>query len=152
VYRSTQELEVPAEGSITEMTTWLAGDMPGSYRTVLSLDGIPHATINYEVQADDTPFASDRTDSPAYQAGETVTVFLEVTNSAFALTDPGSAAVTEAPPDGSAQALGLSHPAAGQYEGQYTAVLSGTYVVEAKLSSSENQVVDDTTCGERPGN
>jgi len=131
------------EQVVTE-TVVLPGARPGSYAVRADLDGQPYRTIDFVVTAQDTLYASVAAHSPVVEVGQAITLTATVVNSVFTYTN-ASPMVTVQNPVGVTQTVPTTHIGTGQYRGQVTVAMTGTYEVFIDMDALDYRVVSRGT-------
>lgn len=137
VYTTTLpvNLAAGAQTTLSAVALPIALAQPGLYTTRLFVGDLLYRTLDFAVSAQDTLFADVSPDQVYRNAGDTVSLEVQVLNAAYAPTD-ATVAVSVRRPDGVTQAVAMNAAGVGKYQGSMVAVLAGTYAVNATVTKA----------------
>jgi hypothetical protein len=142
IYTATLPVNVSAGTSLVASLTMLPAALsrPGSYTALLYLGNEPYTSLDFAVEARDTLFAGIAPDKAFHHVDDIIPLTVVVLNSAFAYAD-ASVQVSLWRPDGVTQTVAMSPAGMGQYLGQVTAPISGTYVTAVQVLKPDYRLV-----------
>ena len=128
-------LAAGARTTLNAVALPIALAQPGLYTTRFFVGDLFYQMLDFAVSAQDTLFADVSPDQVYHNAGDTVSLEVQVLNAAYAPTD-AAIAVSVRRPDGVTQSVTMNAAGVGKYQGSMVAALAGTYAVNATVTKA----------------